>query len=109
MSVVPSIESSAQEVKASEDTSVKLPCHVSGAPKPQLEWFLNGVAISESDPRYMVNDDGHLSIFSVKALDEGSYKCLVQNTAGKAEKAVSLIVESNYLISVGIIYVNRFK
>ena len=73
---------------------MKLPCEVSGNPKPRVEWSVQGNKIYENDPRYLINEKGVLSIFAVKKTDAGSYECSASNAVGKASHLISLTVES---------------
>ena len=90
----PSIADSPSEFNAIEGNSVRLPCHVSGHPKPIISWTRNGVKIYENDPHYFLNENGDLDIFNVRHDDTAAYSCTAINLAGIKEKRMTLFVKS---------------
>lgn len=55
-----------------------------------------------------VDEDGRLIIEKVKHQDAGKYTCVAENTAGRTEKSIELIVTSKLqlLLSFNIISMN---
>lgn len=92
--VPPEIKDSAHNFTVVQDHSVRLPCEVSGDPRPQIAWTKNGARISEVDPHYFISEDGSLEIFSADPQDTATYSCTALNVAGVKEKRMTLFVQS---------------
>lgn len=93
--VPPSIEDhNDRDFTVIQDHSARLPCEVSGDPRPQITWTKNGVRISEMDPHYFISEDGSLEIFSADPQDTATYSCTAINVAGVKEKRMTLFVQS---------------
>ena len=102
LAVPPSIkDDGVRDFKAVQGKSIKLPCEVTGDPKPQISWTKNGVRITDTDPHYFINADGSLEIFSADPQDTATYSCTAINVAGLQEKRLTLYVQSKWNIPFG--------
>ncbi|KAH1027653.1 vascular endothelial growth factor receptor 1-like isoform X2 [Dendroctonus ponderosae] len=60
----------------------ELYCHVSGIPKPAIEWYKDEILITESK-RLTLKDDGTVLLFNKTEVgDEGIYRCEALNSEG---------------------------
>uniref|UniRef100_A0A1B6CIS1 Receptor protein-tyrosine kinase n=1 Tax=Clastoptera arizonana TaxID=38151 RepID=A0A1B6CIS1_9HEMI len=68
-------------------------CDASGMPTPVFKWYKDGKLIPKNHTRMQVNHDGHkLFIKFVSLEDDGVYKCVVENKAGKIEASAKIIL-----------------
>ena len=81
-----------------QDSTVTLPCDVSGDPPPTITWKKNGVYLPEVDPHYFIDERGNLVIFSVDPQDSATYQCKAENEVGVSEKRLTLFVQSTNII-----------
>jgi len=92
------IAESEPEVFVVAGESARLPCEVTGDPRPQVTWTKNGVRLtSDTDPHYFITESGSLEIFSGHPDDTATYSCTAINVAGVREKRVMLFVHGAYL------------
>lgn len=80
----------------------QIDCKASGSPVPQISWSLpNGMVINNATQadnsrrytrRYTLLDNGTLYFNKVGVAEEGDYTCYAQNTVGKDEMKVHLMV-----------------
>ena len=82
-----------EETHAEEGEAVLFQVKVSGTPQPTLTWYHNGDEV-EVDYSRELAEDGSLTLPSVEARHTGTYKMVAQNSAGRKEKEVKLIVLS---------------
>ena len=80
-----------------QGNSIKLPCEVSGDPRPIVTWTKNSNRLSITDPHYFINEEGSLEIFSADPQDTATYTCTAINVAAIVEKTMTLFVEGNYV------------
>ena len=78
-------------LKALIGQTVTLPCVVQGEPSPEISWFHNGNPV-------MVEDGGPLRIQHAALADQGTYRCVAKNNAGKDTLEVTLEVLSEYFL-----------
>ena len=90
----PAIKDSESELTVTQGQSIRLPCEVTGDPRPQITWTKNGVRISEVDPHYFISEAGSLEIFSADPGDTATYSCTAMNIVGVKEKRMTLFVRS---------------
>uniref|UniRef100_A0A0A9VUL5 Muscle M-line assembly protein unc-89 n=1 Tax=Lygus hesperus TaxID=30085 RepID=A0A0A9VUL5_LYGHE len=65
----------------------KMVCHVTGNPRPEISWYMNGKPIFESN-RYKMKRDGDNCILYIKDCgpdEDGYYKCIATNRDGRDE------------------------
>lgn len=79
-----------------EGQRVKLECHVTGSPYPQLKWFLDGVELRSSAEFAMTRRATACSLVINEVLseDEGEYTVTASNEHGTASTAAHLTVLS---------------
>ncbi|XP_063772146.1 immunoglobulin superfamily member 10 [Pseudophryne corroboree] len=84
-----------------------LDCEAIGEPKPKIFWLLpSSDMIAMSHDRYILHDNGSLSITQVKLLDAGEYMCVARNPAGDDTKLLKLDVHSTPPVINGL-YTNK--
>jgi len=84
-----------QPVEVKEGRDAKLQCTVAAEPKPNVEWFKNGVRVKESW-RLKIQSDGKaisLTIKDARASDQGEFKCVATNDAGSASCSATLTIK----------------
>ncbi|XP_041118018.1 myosin light chain kinase, smooth muscle-like isoform X1 [Polyodon spathula] len=66
---------------------LRLQCQVASDPPPVVTWSLDGKVIKSSKFIVLAQEGGVCSLIIDKALpeDEGKYKCIAENSAGRAE------------------------
>ena len=74
----------------------KLSVTVTGIPKPQIQWFFNGVMLTPSaDYKFVFDGNDHsLIILFTKLEDEGEYTCIASNEYGQAICSAYLKINS---------------
>ena len=78
-----------------------LRCGVKGYPRPSLQWFFEGNAISNESDNYMISGSGdqyHLTILKVTADMEGEFQCKATNQYGSRTASARLKVVSTTTI-----------
>ena len=89
-----------QDMKVTEGDKVVLKVRVIGQPSPEVTWFIDDETI-ESEEGISLQSDGdkhQLVIDSAHLEDEGVYKCVAKNEAGKAVCEVELLVNGKLCI-----------
>uniref|UniRef100_A0A803TKE8 Ig-like domain-containing protein n=1 Tax=Anolis carolinensis TaxID=28377 RepID=A0A803TKE8_ANOCA len=68
---------------------------VTGNPKPQIEWFFNGIKlISSTDYKFVYDDENYsLIILSTKFNHEGEYTCIASNIHGETTCSAELVTQ----------------
>ncbi|XP_053332389.1 immunoglobulin superfamily member 10 [Clarias gariepinus] len=88
------------KVTVQAESNANLPCVNVGEPKPFVFWtkVSTGASISQNTKiqRFEVHPNGTLTIRSVIPLDQGQYRCSVQNQYGQDKLVVTLIVLAEY-------------
>ncbi|XP_068136939.1 immunoglobulin superfamily member 10 [Hyperolius riggenbachi] len=83
--------------------SVVLDCEAIGEPKPKIFWLLpSSDMIATSHDRYLLHENGSLTINHVKLLDAGEYMCVARNAAGDDTRLLKLNVHSTPPIINGL-------
>ncbi|XP_066544508.1 myosin light chain kinase, smooth muscle isoform X2 [Amia ocellicauda] len=74
---------------------LRLQCQVAADPSAKITWSLNGKVIKPSKFIVLSQEGGLCSLTIDKALpeDEGQYKCVAENSAGKAECSCKVLVD----------------
>ncbi|KAM8954057.1 immunoglobulin superfamily member 10 isoform 2-T2 [Pelodytes ibericus] len=84
-----------------------LHCEAIGEPKPKIFWLLpSSDMIATSHDRYVLHDNGSLTINQIKLLDAGEYMCVARNPAGDDTKLLKLDVQSKPPLINGL-YTNK--
>uniref|UniRef100_UPI0037E80AD7 vascular endothelial growth factor receptor kdr-like n=1 Tax=Semicossyphus pulcher TaxID=241346 RepID=UPI0037E80AD7 len=78
-----------QDVNSS--STLKLTCFAFGVPRPDIQWYKNGVRVKES-PGITLGKDRVLTIERVKKEDEGLYECVAINVDGMAKTSAVVTV-----------------
>lgn len=90
-----------QDKSAELKEKVTLECKVTGVPVPSIQWFKGDQLLSPSaDIKVQSQPDGTqtLIIESIQVDSEGTYKCVAENNAGKAETKATVGVKSKLLL-----------
>ncbi|XP_037368644.1 matrix-remodeling-associated protein 5 [Talpa occidentalis] len=86
-----------EKITATAGHTISLNCSAAGAPAPSLRWVLpNGTELPSGQrlQRLYHKADGRLHISGLAAGDAGTYRCVARNSAGRAERLVSLRVDA---------------
>jgi hypothetical protein len=75
-------------VQAKLGKSITLACPAVGTPKPTIQWFKNDQPLPSLDltDQYILKN--------IKRTDQGLYRCLATNKAGKTERLFNLSIHS---------------
>ncbi|XP_023479401.2 myosin light chain kinase, smooth muscle isoform X2 [Equus caballus] len=95
-STFPKFESKPQSQEVSEDQTVKFRCEVSGIPKPEVTWFLEGAPVRRQEDTIEVYEDGrshYLCLLRAQVKDSGSYSCTASNVRGQVSCGWTLLVK----------------
>ena len=79
------------EVTARESTNLTLKCEASGYPTPTIQWVIDRKKL---DSRYTFPKRGVLFIIKVRRSDDGTIKCIAENTLGKDTISIKLVVHT---------------
>ncbi|XP_053315585.1 immunoglobulin superfamily member 10 [Spea bombifrons] len=94
-------------IVAGAGESAVLHCEAIGEPKPKIFWLLpSSDMIATSHERYVLHDNGSLTINQIKLLDAGEYMCVARNPAGDDTKLLKLDVQPKPPIINGL-YTNK--
>lgn len=92
------VEDKRQQVKATVDQNLWLPCTGQGSPQPAIHWVLyDGTMVRSNRPardqRISVYENGTLHIHDVTTADSGKYECIATSSTGSERRVVTLTVE----------------
>uniref|UniRef100_A0A8V0Z722 Myosin light chain kinase, smooth muscle n=1 Tax=Gallus gallus TaxID=9031 RepID=A0A8V0Z722_CHICK len=95
LGIPPQFESRPQSLEASEGQEIKFKSKVSGKPKPDVEWFKEGVPIKTGEGIQIYEEDGTHCLWLKKAClgDSGSYSCAAFNPRGQTSTSWLLTVK----------------
>lgn len=82
-------------VEAVEGRNVTIPCQASGYPPPIISWNKSGQDLEPS--KVTLNQNGSVTLRSIKSIDAGIYTCTASNEAGYDRKDVNVTVIGNIL------------
>ncbi|XP_054569886.1 myosin light chain kinase, smooth muscle isoform X1 [Eptesicus fuscus] len=102
-SAFPKFVSKPQSQEVREGQIVKFRCEVSGIPKPQVAWFLEGVPVRRQEGAVEIYEDGgshYLCLLRARARDSGSYSCIASNVRGQVSCDWTLLVKRPALMEV---------
>ncbi|XP_059866759.1 myosin light chain kinase, smooth muscle isoform X1 [Delphinus delphis] len=92
----PKFETKPQSQEVSEDQLVKFRCEVSGIPKPEVTWFLDGAPLRRREGTIEVYEAGgthYLCLLRARARDSGNYSCTATNVRGRVSCGWTLLVK----------------
>uniref|UniRef100_A0A2R9AD67 Myosin light chain kinase, smooth muscle n=1 Tax=Pan paniscus TaxID=9597 RepID=A0A2R9AD67_PANPA len=98
-SAFPKFESKPQSQEVRENQTVKFRCEVSGIPKPEVAWFLEGTPVRRQEGSIEVYEDAgshYLCLLKARTRDSGTYSCTASNAQGQVSCSWTLQVESEY-------------
>jgi len=89
---VPQVSVTPNVINQDEFSVAELRCVATGNPEPVVRWArLDDAELSHD----VVERDGYLRFNSLRASDEGSYRCYAQNDAGDADQVIQIYVRSS--------------
>lgn len=97
LALPPEITEKPRQEATVDGRSVTMTCRVFGAPKPEVKWFRNGLALTGG--RYKTQENGDLLITQVGFADAGEYICHAENKFGTKEEKGKLIVKEHTRIT----------
>ena len=110
--VPPKFVKKIQKVEVTEGHPARFDCKVTGSPRPEIKWYLEGKEIASS-PYMRITDspDGtsSLVIQEVFADDSGRFTVKASNPAGEVTCSTLLVVEGKFSKFVHVELLNRKK
>lgn len=98
LALAPEITEPPKEVEETvNDRNVTLTCRVFGAPKPQVKWIRKKMQLTGG--RYIIQENGDLTIKDVNFLDAEVYTCYAENKFGNVEASGRLVVKEHTRIT----------
>ncbi|BFZ08562.1 hypothetical protein BsWGS_11601 [Bradybaena similaris] len=83
-------EKPADEMVVAEGQDVKVPCLVTGKPKPRIIWYKGNQQLIHE--RFEILPNGYLLIKKTEKKDTGTYKCFAENKFGEASASGKITV-----------------
>ena len=83
-----------ESIEMEEGKQVEFSIRISGSPKPDVQWFLNGKQV-ESKDAYEVRTEGDVSTMAIGSCDledAGEIRCIASNSIGEASSTANLMV-----------------
>ena len=77
------------------NSTIKIKCPSSGVPKPQVVWIRDGAELA-SGGRFVIDNDGTLTVTWVQDEDSGQFSCHAHNKFGKDNKKSSVSVVGKF-------------
>lgn len=77
-----------------DNTDVSIHCHAEGIPPPNVHWEINEKPVPKIPNHYIrSHKNGTLTIYHTDyQRDTGAYKCVAENTAGRAEDVATIFI-----------------
>lgn len=79
-------------VSVVQDGNTTLDCNATGKPPPVVVWEKDGRPVSVEPGLRLQNQNHSLHVEQARASHAGSYSCVAENTAGRAERRFELSV-----------------
>ncbi|XP_051005818.1 myosin light chain kinase, smooth muscle [Acomys russatus] len=95
-SMMPKFENQPQSQEVTEEQPVKFICEVSGIPKPEVAWFLEGIPVKRQEGITEIYEDGaahYLCLPRARRRDSGRYSCTASNSLGQVSCSWTLLVD----------------
>lgn len=106
-SIVTSNFVSGQSQKHRLGHNVKLVCKFSGIPRPKISWYHgnNEIVSMANDLHFSLMEDNSTLSIHLNTDDEGHYRCVGENRAGRVSHEMKLIIESkiNFMLLLFLI------
>ncbi|XP_048202738.1 myosin light chain kinase, smooth muscle isoform X2 [Perognathus longimembris pacificus] len=102
-SMFPRFESKPQSQEVTEGQVVKFQCEVSGVPKPEVTWAVEGNPVRKQPSVLEIYEDGRFYYFCLlraRARDSGKYSCTASNSQGQVSCSWTLSVERPAIMKV---------
>ena len=91
--VPPQLKYLPKDIETFERIDIKIPCEVTGNPRPKITWHKNGDVIDEIKFEHIkVGDDG-ITIMEALESDEGIYQCFAKNDGGEVKASAQLTIK----------------
>ena len=90
----PNITVIPQDIKVFAGTTVTFPCTVLAKPAHTLQWNHNEILIT-NNTKYIIGNDGSLTVNNVELSDIGRYSCNVTNKYGSNSVTALLDIQGN--------------
>lgn len=90
----PNITVTPKDTKALAGTTVTFPCMVLAKPAHTLQWNHNDILIT-NNTKYIISNDGTLTVNNVELNDIGQYSCNVTNKYGSISVTALLDIQGN--------------
>ncbi|CAH2311914.1 hemicentin-1 isoform X2 [Pelobates cultripes] len=87
-SIVANSRDSSTEINARVTSSVMLDCESNAFPPPTVQWYKNGLLITESDNHEALDGGQTLSIKHAQVSNTGEYECVATNIVGQDNKKI---------------------
>nr|KAF6314649.1 hemicentin 2 [Myotis myotis] len=81
-----------EQVTATLNSSVSLPCDVRAHPSPEVTWYKDGQALSLGEGVFLLPGTHTLQLARAQPADSGTYMCEALNAAGRDQRLVRLSV-----------------
>lgn len=102
--VAPAFIEKPKDMEVIEGNPVTLTAVITGKPQPEVTWYIEEDKIEPSE-RVKVEQEGNkykLVIRETEVDDEGVYRCIARNPAGKASCDAEILVEGSYCLFADI-------
>ncbi|XP_075038771.1 hemicentin-1 [Mixophyes fleayi] len=83
-------ENLTENVTSLTNQTILLDCTVKSTPAPTVSWQKDGQVIKEGKHYQILSNGRYLQISNAQLMDTGRYICIVENTAGSAQKLFNL-------------------
>ncbi|CAL4082334.1 unnamed protein product [Meganyctiphanes norvegica] len=78
--------------------SIILNCEAEGTPKPEIIWFRDDEAVTNSEHMGIINDGTELRINKIRDEDIGDYVCVARNAEGRKHHEAKVVIAGGAVI-----------